>query len=208
MSINYSFVVATPAGEDEALLTPECFSIDSTSLQEIISTYHGAIGEERPYIGWMEDAIDFGSGDATVDADDCTDPDACLRLIATLREGMATHAAVLPPYTWIVQRWADGRRGHPSDGARVRFEGEEWSVHGGFEHTTAFQVKRTGKKARKIDLRTVATWSCQDPSGQPLTLEFDRRPFHLFVERVLTGITGICESARAQGALVAIGSVP
>jgi len=207
MSIMYSFVVALGTDEDEAQLTSERFRIDSTSLREIIETYHAAVGEERPYIGWMEDAIDFDSGGGTVDADECTDPVACLELIAALREGMVTHAAALPPYTRIVPCAADGRRGYPSSSAHVQFDGEAWSIHGGFAPTIAVQVGK-GKKARKIDLRTVTTWSCQDQSGQPLTLEFDRRPYHLFVEPVLTGITTICESARAQGRLVAIGNLP
>jgi hypothetical protein len=214
MSINYCFNVATRNGEDEAQLTDERFSIDSTSLWELISTYHAAIGEERPYIGWMEDAIDFSSvdEDGLVDADDCTDPEACLATLATLREGMATHAALLPPYTWITERRADGQRGHASSGARVRFEGEEWSVPGGFDPTKAYKVmpwvKGKRKKVPTIDLRSVATWTCQDGAGQPLVLEFDRRPFHEFVERTLTAITNICEAARKVGGLVAIGSIP
>jgi hypothetical protein len=175
MSINYCFIVAARNGEDEAQLTDERFSIDSTSLAELISTYHSAIGEERPYIGWMEDAIDLESSDGTVDADDCTKPDALLETLAVLREGMATHAALLPPYTWITERRADGRKGYATSGARVQFEGEEWSVFGGFEPTKAY---------------------------------FDRRPFHVFVERTLTAITNIREAARTQGGLVAIGNLP
>jgi hypothetical protein len=218
MSINYHFAVATRLGEDQAQLTPEHFTIDSTSLQELISIYHAAIGEERPYIGWMEDAIDLSSADEDeiVEADDCTDPEACLATLAVLREGMVTHAALLPPFTWITPLRADGKRGFASTSARVQFEGAEWSVWGGFDATKAHEVispvigkgKSKGKKSRSIDLRGVATWECQDQAGQPLVLEFDRRPFGTFVERILTGITNICESARTQGALVAIGSVP
>ena len=96
MSINYNFVVATRLGEDQAQLTPEVFSINSGTFGDILSAYYGAVGEETPYVGWMEDAIsDVYMPDAIVEADDCTEPEACLGTLAVLREGMATHAAAL-----------------------------------------------------------------------------------------------------------------
>jgi hypothetical protein len=209
MSISYCFIVATRNGEDEAQLTDESFSVNSSTFGDMLSTYYAAVGEETPYVGWVEDAIgDVHSSDAIVEADDCREPDACLETLAVLREGMAAHAASLPPFTWITERRADGQRGHASSGARVQFEGEEWSVFGGFEPTKAHQVIGKGRKARTIDLRAVEAWSCQDLSGNPLVLEFDRRPFYEFFERDLAGIANIFESARTQGALVAITAVP
>jgi hypothetical protein len=209
MSISYWFVVAKRLGEDEAQVTREFFSVNSVTFGDMLSTYYATVGEERPYIGWLEDAIgDAHDEDAIVEADDCTEPDACLEKLATLREGMAAHAASLPPFTWIIERHADGRRSHAGDGTRVQFEGEEWSVAGGWEPTVARQVMGKGKKAKSIDLRGVAEWSCQDRSGNPLVLEFDRRPFHEFVERDLTGIGNIFESARKQGGLVAVLAIP
>jgi hypothetical protein len=212
MSISYWFVVAKRLGEDQAQLTPEFFSVNSGNFGDMLSTYYAAIGEETPYIGWLEDAIgDAGDTDAIVEADDCREPDACLETLAALREGMAAQAALLPPFTWITERRADGQRGHPSSGARVQFEGAEWSVSGGLEPTKAYKVmpwvKGKRKKVPTIDLRSVATWTCQDGAGQPLVLEFDRRPFHEFFERDLTGIATIFESARKQGGLVAITAV-
>ena len=215
MSFNYWFVVATKRGEDEAQLTPEHFSVNSGSFGDMLSTYFAAVGEETPYIGWLEDAIsDVSASNAIVDAGDCSEPDACLETLAALREGMAAHAASLPPFTWITECRADGRRGFASSGARVQFEGAAWSVSGGFAPTVAREVvgwvpskgKGKGKKpkTRSIDLRDVATWACQDQAGNPLVLEFDRRPFHEFVARDLTGIGNIFESARKQGGLVAV----
>lgn len=212
MSISYWFVVAKRVGEDEAQLTPEHFSVNSGNFGDMLSTYYAAVGEEVPYVGWIEDAIgDVCDPDAIVEADDCSEPDACLETLAALREGMVAHAASLPPFTWIAQRPADGQRGHASSGARVQFEGEPWDVPGGFEPTVARQVidrKFNKKKARTVDLRSVDTWACQDASGQPLVLEFDRRPFHELFERDLTGVATIFESAHKQGDLVAVLAVP
>jgi hypothetical protein len=213
MSFNYHFIVATRLGEDEAQLTPEFFSVNSGSFGDMLSTYYAAVGEEIPYVGWLEDAIgDVHASDAIVEADDCREPDACLETLATLREGMVTHAALLPPFTWITQRRADGQRGYASSSARVQFEGAEWSVSGGFEPTKAHEVvpwvarkgRGKAKKGRIIDLRGADTWDCQDQSGNPLVLEFNRRPFHELVQRDLTGIANIFESARKQGGLVAV----
>jgi hypothetical protein len=100
--------------------------------------------------------------------------------------------------------------GTSSGGALVQFEREPWDVPGGFEPTVARQVidrKFTKKKARAIDLREAADWPCQDQSGNQVVLEFDRRPFHLFVERE-PRTANVCEAARTLGGLVAVLAIP
>ena len=203
----YNFVVARRLRPDQAQLTGERYGIDSGTLMEMIETYHAAVGEEDPSFHWLEDGPDLRTFEDTVDAEACTKPEMCLKTLKAFREGIEAHAGILPPFTWVVERRPDGTAGLRSSGARVRFDGLEWSVSGGWEPTVAREVGK-GRKGRTIDLRTAATWECESLAGGRVVLEFDRHPFGAFVKPDLDGIAEICERARKLRGLVAIACIP
>jgi len=199
-------VVAKRLKADRAKLTGERYGIDSSTLTEMIETYHTAIGEEEPYFSWLEDAADIQTFEDVVDAELCTKPDVCLRTLMAFREGITANADILPPYTWIAERASGGTVGRRSTAARVTFQGAEWTVPGGWEPTVAREVGK-GKKARTLDLRNISSWDCERPTGEQVVLEFERQPFDVHVQRDLDGLIAICEQARKVRGLVAITSV-
>ena len=81
----YYFIVAKRQGEDYAALTAESFDVDSGTLREMIETYYNAIGEQEPYFGWLDDPVEVETFEDVVVADDCTDPEVCLKTLTAFR---------------------------------------------------------------------------------------------------------------------------